>query len=45
MRYFYPYGGPMNGQTARLEIVREIIEYCGVTNIIETGTYRGTITE
>lgn len=45
MRFFFPYGGPMNGQTARLEIVREIIEYCGVNRIIETGTYRGTTTE
>lgn len=42
---FYPYGGPMNGQTARLEIVRAIIETCGVEQIIETGMYRGTTTE
>lgn len=44
-KYFYPYGGPMNGQTARAEIVREIIEYCGVQKIVETGTFRGTTTE
>lgn len=42
---FYPWGGPMNGQTARLEIVRSIIEKCAIEQIIETGTYRGTTTE
>ncbi len=35
----------MNGQTARLEIVRSIIEMCGIEQIIETGTYRGTTAE
>ena len=45
IRNFFPYGGPMNGQTARAEIVRELIEYCGVERIIETGTFRGTTTE
>ncbi|MGB3810717.1 MAG: hypothetical protein WA943_11525 [Parvibaculum sp.] len=44
-KFFYPYGGPMNGQTARLEIVRELIERCGVERIVETGTFRGTTTE
>jgi hypothetical protein len=42
---FYPFGGPMNGQTARLEMVRSIIESCEIEQIIETGTYRGTTTE
>jgi predicted O-methyltransferase YrrM len=44
-KFFFPFGGPMNGQTARLEIVRELLEYCQVRRIIETGTYRGTTTE
>ena len=35
----------MNGQTARLEIVRSIIEKCEIEQIIETGTHRGTTTE
>lgn len=42
---FYPYGGPMNGQAARLEMARSIIEKCEIEQIIETGTYRGTTTE
>lgn len=45
-KFFYPYnGGAMNGQTARAEIVRGLLEYCGIERIIETGTYRGTTTE
>jgi hypothetical protein len=44
-RTFYPWGGPMNGQTARLEITRSIIERYGIEQIIETGTFRGTTTE
>jgi hypothetical protein len=44
-RYFVSWGGPMNGQTARLEIVREIIEKCGIKYIVETGTFRGGTTE
>lgn len=44
-KMFFPYRGPMNGQTARLEIARELLEHCGVTRIIETGTFRGTTTE
>jgi hypothetical protein len=42
---FSSFGGPMNGQTARLEVARSIIEKCGIAQIIETGTYRGTTTE
>jgi hypothetical protein len=42
---FYAYDGPMNGQAARLEIVRSIIEKCEIEQIIETGTHRGTTTE
>ncbi len=44
-RSFYPRGGPMNGQTARPEITRSIIERYGIEQIIETGTCRGTTTE
>jgi len=35
----------MNGQTARLEIARSIIEKYDMEQIIETGTFRGTTTE
>jgi hypothetical protein len=42
---FYPFGFPMNGQTARLEAVRQIFYRCGIQSIIETGTFRGTTTE
>ena len=42
---FDPFGGPMNGQTARLELVRSILETCQIEQVIETGTYHGTTTE
>ena len=42
---FYPFGFAMNGQTARLEAVRQIIWKCGIKQIVETGTFRGTTTE
>lgn len=42
--FFYPYNMPMNGQTARLEMTREIIEKLGITRVIETGTYKATTT-
>jgi hypothetical protein len=35
----------MNGQTSRLEAVRQIIFAADIASIIETGTYRGTTTE
>src|ERR1039458_5426040 len=35
---------PMKGQAARLEIVREIFEFCKIERIIETGTFRGATT-
>lgn len=43
--FFDPWGGPMNGQTARLEIVRALIDKVQPVQIIETGTFRGTTTE
>jgi hypothetical protein len=36
---------PMNGQAARLEIVREIFELCLIRRVVETGTFRGATTE
>jgi hypothetical protein len=42
---FCPFGFAMNGQTARLEAVREIIYHCQIKRIVETGTFRGTTTE
>jgi hypothetical protein len=44
-RKFYPWGFAMNGQTSRLEAVRQIIYAAGIDRIIETGTFRGTTTE
>jgi predicted O-methyltransferase YrrM len=44
-KFHQPFKGPMNGQTARLEIVRELIESFGVERIVETGTFRGSTTE
>ena len=44
-RAFDPYFGPMNGQTARLEIVREIITELDIALIVETGTFRGVTTQ
>jgi predicted O-methyltransferase YrrM len=43
--FFYPWGGPMNGQAARLELVRAIVEAVKPEAIVETGSYRGTTTE
>ncbi len=34
----------MNGQTARLELTREIIMRCRIARIVETGTYRAATT-
>jgi predicted O-methyltransferase YrrM len=41
----YPSRGPMNGQTARLEVCRRILKDFNITSIFESGTYRGTTTE
>lgn len=42
---FYPQGGPMNGQTARLEIVRTLIIALRPVLFVEIGTFRGSTTE
>lgn len=42
---FYPWGGPMNGQTARLEAVRALVFEVQPKLIVETGTFRGTTTQ
>lgn len=42
---FYPQGGPMNGQTARLEIVRTLIIALRPSLLVEIGTFRGATTE
>lgn len=44
-RHYSPWGFAMNGMTARLEATRQLIFACGVSEIVETGTYRGTTTE
>src|SRR4051794_40359735 len=44
-RKFYPWGFAMNGQTSRLEAVRQIIHAAEINRIVETGTFRGTTTE
>lgn len=36
---------PMNCQSARLALARQIISACGIERIIETGTFIGTTTE
>lgn len=41
----YSWGGPMNGQTARQAIVRDIAHSIHFDRVVETGTYRGSTTE
>jgi len=43
--WFYPWGGPMNDQTARQRVVRALIHAVQPAHAIETGTYRGVTTE
>jgi hypothetical protein len=38
-------GGPMNAQSARIALTKEIIERCKIVRAVETGTYLGTTTE
>lgn len=44
-RFFDPFGGPLNGQHGRQQMVREIIERCQIERIVETGSYRGNSTQ
>ncbi len=44
-QYSQSWGGPLNGQKHRREIVREIAREFRPAHVIETGTYRGTSTE
>ena len=39
-RDFYPFGFAMNGQTARLEAVRQILYECQIKQIIEMACTR-----
>jgi hypothetical protein len=39
------WGGPMNGQPGRRQIVRDIAAAVGPHAVVETGTYRGTTTQ
>jgi len=43
--YWASWGGPLNGQERRREIVRELARAAPYDRVIETGTYRGTSTE
>jgi hypothetical protein len=38
------FGGPLNGQSGRREIFREVLQKIPFQAIVETGTYRGTTT-
>lgn len=40
-----PWGGPMNGQRGRQQLVRDIIRAVNVTAVVETGAHRGTTTQ
>jgi len=42
---FYPWGFAMNGQTSRLEAVRQMMHALQVSRVVETGTFRGTTAE
>lgn len=43
--YWASWGGPLNGQVRRREIVRELAREVTFDRVVETGTYRGTSTE
>jgi hypothetical protein len=43
--FYASWGGPLNGQERRREIVREIAQKVPFDAVYETGTYRGTSTE
>jgi hypothetical protein len=39
------WGGPLNGQQRRQEIVAALLNRLGIDTVVETGTFRGTSTE
>jgi hypothetical protein len=39
-----PVGSPMNGQTERIELIRQVITQCGILRIVETGTFLANTT-
>lgn len=41
----FPWGGPLNGQERRCELLQELATSTHFDLVIETGTYRGTSTE
>lgn len=41
----HAFGGPLNGQARRAEIVAELLAAVAPASIVETGTFRGTTTE
>lgn len=43
--YGHSWGGPLNGQARRRDIVRDLAKVIKFNRVIETGTYRGTSTE
>lgn len=40
-----PWGGPLNGQSHRQQIIRDLARAIDFDEVVETGTYRGTSTE
>jgi predicted O-methyltransferase YrrM len=40
-----PWGGPFNGQKARQDLFRHLLQACRPAAIVETGTYRGSSTD
>lgn len=44
-RYWASWGGPLNGQEHRREMVRELARAYRFSLVVETGTYRGSTTE
>lgn len=39
------WGGPMNGQVGRQQLIRDLARSIDISAVIETGTYRGTTSE
>lgn len=39
------WGGAFNGQQGRTEIIENVIKICQISDVVETGTFRGTTSE